>query len=257
MHEWKIVPLSKGQLLDINEKDVIYKDNVPLYRYCQLYKGGGGYDKFPKLSEQILGTKISTQFIVQLYGCNLDCPYCYVTRAGVWGDFVRVTTKELLHDYMKASMNTEGTLGFHLMGGAPALQLKYWPELLKELSRIKGKWTFTSDMTLTESYYSMFDLLEIAKYKNNVLIAVNIKGYNEEEWYKNTRKKWNKDLFRFNLQQLIEYEVPFYTTFTNVSDKSIKQFNRIYGAKINNQYKIDLINYKALPYVDEVAWGIT
>ncbi len=255
MHEWKVVPLSKGQLLDINEKDIIYKDNIPLYRYCQLYKGGGGYDKFPDLSEKLLGTRISTQFIVQLYGCDLDCPYCYVTRAGVWGDPVRVSTKDLLYEYMKAGMKVKGTLGFHLMGGAPALQLKYWPELLKELSRIKGKWTFTSDMTLTESDYDTDILDTLAKYKNNVLIAVNIKGLSEKEWTNNTRKIWNKKRFYINYSNLVAHDVPFYITYTNISEHNKELFKRTWGKLAEYNYDINLINYNALPYVDEVAWG--
>ena len=40
---WPVVPLCKAQLEDVNPLDVL---NDGLYRRCNKYKFGGGYDKF-------------------------------------------------------------------------------------------------------------------------------------------------------------------------------------------------------------------
>ncbi len=98
--DWKVVPLSEGQLQDVNPKDIL-EDG--LYRMCNSYKGGGGYDKFPDFVQhfyRLEKDKYSKQFIVQLFGCNLDCPYCYVTREGVWGDWVEKSCGKLCNLWM-------------------------------------------------------------------------------------------------------------------------------------------------------------
>ena len=71
---WPVVPLCKAQLEDVNPLDVL---NGGLYRRCNTYKGGGGYDKFPEIWERRLGkgeTKLNDQFVVQVQGCPLHCP---------------------------------------------------------------------------------------------------------------------------------------------------------------------------------------
>ena len=85
------------------------------------------------------------QFVVQLYGCNLDCPFCYVTRRGVWDTPIKVSTDALVRAYALSGANV-----FHLMGGAPALQMKFWPELLDALG---PDILFHSDLMLTETRY--------------------------------------------------------------------------------------------------------
>ena len=88
---WPIVPLCKKQLLDINLNDILENG---LYRLCNTYKGGGGYDKFPVIYEKRYGINPGgNQFVVQLYGCPLKCSYCYVTINGIWGDPIYVTTE--------------------------------------------------------------------------------------------------------------------------------------------------------------------
>jgi hypothetical protein len=60
---WPVVPLCKNQLRDIKEEDILEKG---LYRLCNTYKGGGGYDQFNKIYEKRFKTKISpTQLLLK------------------------------------------------------------------------------------------------------------------------------------------------------------------------------------------------
>lgn len=43
MYSWKVMYLCDKQLRDVNPSDIIKNG---LYRRCDTYKGGGGYDKF-------------------------------------------------------------------------------------------------------------------------------------------------------------------------------------------------------------------
>lgn len=254
-HMWKVVSLSPGQKLDVREKDMLAGD---LYRVCDTYRGGGGYDHFPKIAGRWFGEENHhLQFIVQLYGCNLDCPYCYVTREGVWGKPTKQSTRQLVEWFVYS-----GATVFHLMGGAPALQMKHWPDLIDRLySEVKGSWLFHSDLLLSEGVYDPSVLMEIAR--DRCIYAVNIKGLTEEEHYRNTRKHFQSDLMWFNLRQLINAAVPFYITFTAVNAEHVKRFwndfcwhfPQAYSRQRENAYNIDLIQYKALPHVDDRPWG--
>lgn len=252
---WKVVPLSKGQLLDVRKEDIL---NGGLYRSCDVKRGGGGYDQFSEICMKRLGWKAQHQFVVQLFGCNLDCPYCYVTREGVWGKYEQVSTVQLVDAFMESNLQV-----FHLMGGAPALSIGRWPELIGELvSRHKllelqhKKWVFHSDMMLTEVDYPP-DVLQYLKCaREHVLIAVNIKGYDDKEWMSNTRKHPNWKRFARNLRTLSFTGIPFYITFTNVSQKNIRRF-RIENQHLSSieSFDIDLIDYNAVKHVDDVPWG--
>lgn len=265
LHDWKVVPISKGQLLDVNPSDLIVVDrgaidNDGLYRLCDTYKGGGGYDKFPHIAKSRgLVTDVNSirvQFVVQIQGCNLDCPYCYVTREGVWGDFIKVSTKELVTDFIRSGVGV-----FHLMGGAPALQMKYWPELIDNLFGRTENAIFHSDLMLSESNYDYVVLDAISKPR--CLYAINVKGFNAEEWKRNTRKEFDPDMFWNNLWLLsVIKSFPAYMTFTGC-DKSLfpsfcleAQRNGVDISRfLEDSYFIDILSYKALVHVDDVPWS--
>lgn len=246
MYNWKIVPLCKEQLLDIDPKDVLPGGE---FRLCDVYKSGGGYDKFPAIFEKRTGRKTSSkQFVVQLYGCHLKCPYCYVTPNGVWGApkyystdglaKVFFTTQKMLRNHFDIDV-------FHLMGGSPALYLKHWPELL---DRLGEDVVFHSDLCLTESVYLKADLVRIAK--PNCLYAVNIKGVTPEDYKRNTGCEVVWEIFWHNLTALVLNEVSFYLTFTNPDRKYFEDFcveltNRFGDGILDDNIVIDLVDYKA------------
>ena len=250
MHRWQVVPISEQQRLDVRPTDLVERGDM---RVCNTYRGGGGYDDFPELAQKHGMVDdpdhASMQFVVQLRGCNLDCPYCYVTRAGVWGEPVRYTTDELVDAYRRA-VESHGVNVFHLMGGAPALQLKHWPELLDAL----GEDTiFHSDLMLSESRYDDDVLMELDR--PNVLLAVSVKGVEPVEWYANTRKLMDFDLVSYNMRAINELlpRERWYLTFTNVTPDNRREFMARHD--VDYHLNIDLIEYDALPFVDDVPWG--
>jgi pyruvate-formate lyase-activating enzyme len=248
-HLWKIVPLSEGQLKDVRAEDIL--DNGH-FRKCETYRGGGGYDQFPFIARERLGFEYHKQFIAQLYGCNLDCPYCYVTRAGVWGTPVMYTTEDLVAAYVRSGQGV-----FHLMGGAPAIYLEHWPELIEALP--SGA-VFHSDLMCTERLYTADQIRAIAK--PNCLYAVNVKGMTQEEHMTNTRKPLPATRFWANLRLLADLMPEnFYITFTNVARENQEMFWAHCKAWLPwekhrmSSFTIDLIEYDAQPYVDSVPWG--
>ena len=257
---WKIVPLSPGQLLDVDPADILENG---VYRKCDTYRGGGGYDHLPKIAEQRRFKRYHKQFVVQLHGCDLDCPYCYVTREGVWGKPVHRTSGQMVKAFLASGQDT-----FHLMGGAPALQLAHWPELIEQLldrsDLLSNPPLFHSDFTLTEQVYDVEVLRKINKFWPYCLFAVNVKGVTTQQWKENTRKEPQWERFSDNLRRLVDYGIPFYITFTGLDEESQELFWHLYGGKLGWQldwqrkwaYNIELIDYEAMPHVDDVPWGV-
>lgn len=241
MYAWPVVPLCERQLRDVNPDDII---KGGLYRRCNIYKGGGGYDKFEAIYQKRNNTDrhLNMQFVVQLRGCTLNCPYCYVTRDGIWGDPKFVETETLVSDFVET-----GYPVFHLMGGAPALFLERWADILKSLPDYA---VFHSDFLLQESVYKRSLCREIAKYRNQ-LHAVSIKGGTPEEFHKNAGVPQNTVMLWQNLATLIEEDVPFYLTFTGMSEEGIQTFKeeavKRFGDKVlEDSFGINVIHYNAL-----------
>lgn len=253
---WKVAKLSPGQMRDVRTEDVL---NDGWFRKCETYRGGGGYDKFPIIAERRLGVRHHLQFIVQLFGCHLDCPYCYVTRRGVWGEFKRFSTADLVAAFRQAH-EAHGVTVFHLMGGAPALQLRHWPDLLDTLRTLDFEWVFHSDMLLTEGPYSE-DILRALADPTKCLFAVDVKGLTQQEHLANTRKPFREDMFWENLERVEAAAVPYYVTFTNVAAAPAfwRRFADLWPERVaearRDAFDIDLIDYKAIPHVDDVPWG--
>ena len=238
---FKVVPLCDKQKRDINENHIL---NNGLYRKCDVYKGGGGYDKFPYICKKRLGHDINqTQFVVQLYGCPLRCPYCYVTPDGIFGDYKEVKSEDMIQAFIESKLDI-----FHLMGGAPALYVEGWKTII---DRLEDNKVFHSDLLLIEKKYSMDVLKEINQ--KNTLYAVSIKGI-DKEFEEKTGIKFNGDLFWYNLNQILKSKLNFYFTFTGLSEKSIQKFkdeckNKLeeYDETIfDDSFSIPIIEYEAL-----------
>lgn len=248
MFKWKIVPISKYQLLDVREEDILGGGH---FRKCDTYRGGGGYDQFPAIFEK--RTELGRphhQFVVQTYGCNLDCPYCYVTRSGVWGKYVEYSTVDLVDAFRDSEQEV-----FHLMGGAPALYLDHWPEILDELDHRLGFIPFHSDFLLSEHPYDLEVLKAVAR--PTCLYAVSIKGTSKQNYESNTRRPYfdnDESSILSNLALLVEAEVNFYLTFTN-PDEHLEEYKEMlvdrFGQKIlEDSFVIELKEYEAVKFVD-------
>lgn len=241
---WKVVPICDYQKLDVRSDDLL---NGGHFRKCETYRGGGGYDQFPVICERRLGRRLHSQFVVQLYGCNLDCPYCYVTRSGIWNPWVNYSSNDLIKAFVESGQEV-----LHLMGGAPAIYLDFWPLIIDILP--PGA-VFHSDFLLTEHEYNDFTLKSLAKWSDRCLFAVDIKGVTPEDYARNTRTPSKFPMFWRNLELLVKHGVPFYLTFTNPDREHYPAFCedlvRRFGPEImKDSFIIDLIDYDALPYVD-------
>jgi len=239
MYKWKVCPIQGRQLKDVRPED-LFGD----FRLCNTYRGGGGYDQFPHIYNKRTGfSKIDLhrQFVVQLKGCPLNCPYCYVTRDGVMGDCVEYRTEDLVGWFRMSKARV-----FHLMGGAPALYLEKWGEIVSYL------WPdeiFHSDLLLIEKPYKLEWLVPLRK--NNVLLAVDIKGVTHEDFERNTNRKFKENLFWRNFDTLVASGVSFYLTFTNPALSYLEDYKeklvRRYGRSVlDDSFTIDLIEYEAL-----------
>lgn len=244
-YKWKVVPLCERQLRDVNKDDIL---NNGFYRKCNIYKGGGGYDKFSDIYKRrncISDREFNNQFVVQLYGCPLKCPYCYVTQEGIFGQYQNISTEKILTDFYKSKLDV-----FHLMGGAPAIYIEHWIDILEGL---KEEYPFHSDLLCVEKKYDKDILKELSKYKNS-LYAVSIKGSTPEEFENNTNVKFEEDVFWNNLENLCRYNIPFYITFTGMDRDSVEcfkivlktRFPKYYEKILEDSFAINLVKYKAL-----------
>jgi len=222
---WPVVPLCEEQYRDIRNCDVLESG---LYRKCDIYKGGGGYDRFGDIhAKRFNWLPNSTQFVVQLYGCPLNCDYCYVTRSGVFGTPIPTRTTDMLESYQRTGLDV-----FHLMGGAPALYLENWKEIATD-ERVR---VFHSDFLLVEKPYKREWLDGLPG-----LFAISIKDFPVDF-----------DLMWRNLKTVVESGINFYITFTGrpvlrnaivkkfgkdvLTDSFVIRINRKYAALTKKEY---------------------
>ena len=250
MYKWPVCPIQGRQLKDVREED-IFGD----FRLCNTYRGGGGYDQFPKIlcdrKPYCPEEDYATQFVVQLYGCPLNCPYCYVTRDGVLGEHKDYTAKQLVYWFRRS-----GTRVFHLMGGAPAIYLKHWPEIVDRLDYTE---VFHSDLLLIECVYKLRTLKRLAQ--DNVMLAIDIKGVTPLDFQENTGRRMTpelKNLFWKNFDKVVESDVNFYLTFTNPALHYLERFKNMisdrYGRwALDDHFVIKLVDYEALKDEESVS----
>lgn len=246
MFEWPVCPIQGRQLQDVTPNDIVGD-----FRICKTYKSGGGYDQFPKIvtkrrivTPDMLGTR-DIQFVVQLRGCHLRCPYCYVTRDGVYGVTKRYSSTALASQFYKA-LHEHMCGVFHLMGGAPALYLAKWPELMDQVG---DEVLFHSDLMLTESYYTVQEIEAINR--PNALYAINIKGVTSKDYYENTGKTIDWKMFWHNFCIIRLVGLNFYVTFTAPDPLMLPPFKqeliKRFGEQVlEDSFIINLKQYEAL-----------
>lgn len=240
MSVWKVVPICKNQLQDVNKEDIVKGGD---FRICNVDRANV-YDKFPEIAKKRFDMKelnYNEQFIVQVYGCPLDCWYCYVTEAGVWGNYKEYKTEEIISIFRETGQDI-----FHLMGGAPALYLNKWPELINKL---KDNEIFHSDLLLIEREYNLSTLKDIAK--DNCLYAVNIKGVTPQDFKRNTSCELDRELFWSNFEKIVDADLNFYITFTNPNKDKLKDFkskliDRFSEDVLKDSFVITPVNYNAV-----------
>lgn len=242
----KVCPIQGRQLKDVHEED-IFGD----FRICNTYRGGGGYDQFPNIARkrglihEYTKGEIGSQFVVQCYGCTLRCPYCYVTKDGIYGTYVRYDVPEIIEAFNDAFV--EKNVGvFHMMGGAPMMWVEDWQSIPTILHPFH---LFTSDLLLTEKPYDKRVLYNIGT--PNALYAINIKGVTNLDHVRNTGKNIDWFLFWDNFDKVMEAGLNFYITFTNPDMHGYQRFvdnlEDRYGEHVlYDSFIINLKQYDAL-----------
>lgn len=240
---WPVIPICDAQKLDVNPADLLQGG---LYRKCNTYKGGGGYDKFPEIFNKRFGTNradLNNQFVVQLRGCPLHCPYCYVTRDGIDSTPVWCSTEKLVHDFHES-----GCAVFHLMGGAPALYINRWDTIIQQL---KPGEVFHSDLLLHESYYKPATTERLSRFQNT-LYAVSIKGWPGPKFEERTLTPFNLEKFEYNLKLLRISGLPHYFTFTGMDEEEVQAFKEAHpDHNYDDCIVIPVRHYDALDYKKE------
>lgn len=238
MYKWPVVPLCEKQLRDIKESDIL---NGGLYRKCNTYHSGGGYDKLPGILESKGMFTSDKQFVVQLAGCPFRCPYCYVTPDGITGEHKDISTTQLVQAFIDSKQDI-----FHLMGGAPALYIDHWGELIRLLEK-EGCKVFHSDLLLVENEYTDNIMQSI---KSDIGIhAVSIKGFNQDSYEVNTGKRVDIDLMKYNIRQLQQNGINHYFTFTGLGKAETREaikWLEIPPEQLEDSFIIELKHYKAL-----------
>lgn len=228
MSTWPVIPICDKQLQDVSSKDIILGG---LYRICDTYKGGGGYDKFVSIYKETFGIDIdSRQFVVQVKGCPLRCNYCYVTDRGIHGKPVYVEEDDIIRTYRQTGVDT-----LHLMGGAPARYLPAWRHIGERAQ------VFHSDFLLVEGYYQPSWIADLPG-----LHAVSIKEpyiYEQAGMY----TELHKDTMWKNLENLLKYRVWFYITFTGEPELRDEIRKRFGNTILEQSFTIPInYGYKAL-----------
>ena len=253
-----VVPLCEKQLRDVREEDRVYVNGCPVARTCRIDKAGGGYDKFRDIFLFRFGVDTGPDhFIAQLYGCTHDCPWCYVTVDGVWGDALGLKTRELVNLVHMVNEKREQKIKvFHLMGGAPALYLNSWPVLYHELALCDLY--FHSDFLLDEGLYNIYALEYLANMDKDYGANVNPIGKGNARANGQLHAvsfKPGSPLSRLQLANLRSLHVsglPFYITFTGMQEEEIQARKKQvieYGLPesiFNDSFAITLKHYKAL-----------
>lgn len=163
----------------------------------------------------------NNQYVIQVAGCPLDCPYCYVdnleenahwTVASIVNNFLAFS--QMAVDFFHEPLNV-----LHLMGGAPAIYCSFWPKLRAEMdSRGLGNVVLFTNVILVEwrlRNVQPWDFMNL----HNFIVEGCLKGTNRENFVQNT----GHDLFDDAIIELRRYAplTNFYLTLINYDEAGL------------------------------------
>ena len=163
-------------------------------------------------------------FIVQVAGCRLRCPYCYVDNLKTDCNFNAddlvekfISFKAMARQKLRVDVNV-----FHFMGGMPGKYPEFWLELRESLDKhgLKKVILF-SDVVLLEDHFfknSPWNYLYNLQLHHFVLTGC-LKGTNPKNFKENT----GFDLFEESLVELDHYSRrhQFYLTLIGFEQKDL------------------------------------
>lgn len=245
-----IAKIGETQRIDIEKSSgIVFYDDIG--RICTVVKGKETFDergdKSPHRMARLFGGNwkdYNHHFIVQVAGCPLKCPYCYVdnlepdlyfTADGLVDKFIEFKEK------VKAKFGIKLNV-FHFMGGTPGRYAEFWPELRKSLDEKGLKDTILfSDVILVENYFYKVRPREHLNLHHFLLTGC-LKGTNKQNFIKNTG--W--DLFEQSLRELSHYlSAPnFYLTLIAFEENDLENIYRIIPKERIDH--LNVINYEVV-----------
>jgi len=203
-------------------------------------------DKSPyRMAKMFGGTwaAYNNHFVVQVAGCPLDCPYCYVDNLEPDIDVSAVTLVALFKAFRdQAAVDFKVPLNvFHLMGGAPAVYCKFWPELREELDHQGCEdVVLFSNTILVERHAHQVCPWEYMKLPR-LIVEGCLKGTNPNNFWRNTGKDW----FYYAVAELALYVLygNFYLTLIN---HDVKDLPWVYSSMEKDRVDLlTVVEYKA------------
>lgn len=202
--------LGKLQKIDVEKSGRLHDDYG---RICQVVQSPNWHGdlspcrmaKFQNIDNFELFDK---QFVVQVAGCPLKCPFCYVDNFKMDKFF---TADELVTKFAEFRKQEPNLNVFHLCGGCPARYSEFWLNLRKSLDE-NGFWRviLLSDVIFVENhFYNVKPWETIRKmHPYNFFIVGCLKGTTKQNFIKNTG---GFDLFETAVKEMKEYL--FYPNF--------------------------------------------
>lgn len=136
-------------------------------------------------------------FIVQVAGCPLQCPYCYLDNL-TEGEHIAIET--MVDWYITFRARAKDLNVFHLMGGCPGAYAPLWPDIRRELDeRGLEDTVLLSDVILLEDL--IYDVSPWKFIPERSIIVLSIKGTSFFNYYANT----GTNLFPESMTELQTY----------------------------------------------------
>ena len=196
---------------------IINETKVDTFHICNTHSS----DQFPTIAKKrgllhkLIKGDLNKQFVVQLHGCIVKCPYYHTIKSS---KPTKYYFNELVEEFGRAYK--EHNVGvFHMVGGAPSLLMKDWCSIPMHLFPFH---LFTSNLLLTEGKYDSSVLYTMGI--KNALYTINIKGVNSIDYKKNTGVNIDWLLFWNNFDKVLKSKLQFYVVFTNPDPEGIDKF---------------------------------
>lgn len=181
------------------------------------------------------------RFVVFLKGCKLRCIFCHNPETWTFGNNpIEIDSDELLKKINHYRHYYQNGGGVTFSGGEPLVQDKFLLEMLKKCKMIN------LHTALDTSGVGNGDYEEILKYTD--LVILDIKAYNEDDFYKITGFSNNEFNYFLKIAQKMNKELWIRQVIIPGINDTIEYILGLkeYLTKIKNITKIELIPYHTL-----------
>lgn len=246
----EIARLGPGQLKDVERSGVEHHNGWA--RTCTILQGNPPQsdigDRSPHRIADLYGDNWKywdRHFVVQVAGCPLRCPYCYVDNLDVG---FRISIEELVGIYADFRECIPELNVFHLMGGCPGRYAHLWPLIRAELDKAGFRDTvFFSNVILVEE--TVHGACPWRHIPLRSVIAVCLKGTSFSNFVENTQRNLFQEAL-VELENYIRLDNPrIHYTLLNPLKKDLRWVYELLGEK--NVDRLRFKTYEAVKYTKE------